>query len=79
MAPLGTVLSHFSPNLPGRVVARPSLGPSGGPLEGGPGRPGLDPAPLSQPSLAMGQVGTLVLLACPSGQCSGQATDESCG
>lgn len=45
VAPLGTVITHFSPNLPGQTLAQPSLGPSACPLEGGPGRPGLVPAP----------------------------------
>lgn len=55
VAPLGTIITHFSPNLPGQTLAQPSLGPSACPLEGGWGdlvwsRP--------QPSFAMGQVRT---------------------
>lgn len=45
VAPLGIAITHFSTNLPGQTLARPSLGPSACPLEGGPGRPGLVPAP----------------------------------
>ncbi|XP_032249987.1 basic proline-rich protein-like [Phoca vitulina] len=56
-----TAISRIGPHFPGQTLAGPSAGPTPGPLEGGPGRPGLAPATLQH-----GQVGTQALLACPS-------------